>query len=87
MFLDVEVDVASFGKRDDLARECSVVKFEPFDEAEVFGLFDGIPHCGIFLVFFDCHDIACFDEVGRNVHCLAVDGDVTVVDDLASHSS
>ena len=70
--MDVEVDVASFGESNNLARECSIVKFEPFDEIEILGFLHCVPQSGISLVFFDGNDVAGFDEVGRNVHRFAV---------------
>ena len=87
MFFDIEVDVCSFGERNDFTGEGCVVPFEPFYDAEILDLFGGLPDGEFLLVLFDCDDVACFDKVRGDVYSLAVDGDMTVVDNLTSHGT
>lgn len=86
MLFDLHIDdIRSLGQRDDLTGEVGVVPLEPLDYGEILDLFGCLPDGQILLVLLDGDDIARFDEVGGDVHSLAVDGDVTVVDELTSH--
>ena len=85
--MDCEVDVLSLGESDDRTSQGSVVEGEPLNQAEVFSFLDSRPKRAISLVLLDGDDVAGLDDVRGDIDGLAVDGDVTVVDDLTSHSS